>query len=117
MIQASIDGLSAEQIRLRLRLPISTRQVQRILRARRGPVEQKKSGRLPEDAFGAGAFRSIVFQLLVDRGLDPHLCGICGIKQLKVCDMHHTKYDGATIYDVIFACHACNVAREQKGLA
>lgn len=116
IIALSRQGFSAERIRLRLQLPITARQVQRILQQRRGPVS-KDSGRAHMDGFGAGAFRSIVEQLMVARGLDPHVCGICKVRQLKKCDIHHTKYDGATIEDVIFACRSCNLAREQKGLA
>lgn len=116
IIELSIEGLSAAKIRERLTLPITTRQVQRIIASRRGPMPTD-SHREVMDGFGSGALRSIVMQLLIAKGLDPHVCGICGVRQLKVCDLHHTKYDNATIHDVIFACRSCNLARQQKGLS
>lgn len=115
ILRLSRHGLSASKIRLKLTLPIGTRQVQRLIADHRGPVP-KDSGRQHMDEFGSGAFRSIVEQLMVARGLDPHVCGICKVRQLRKCDIHHLKYDGATIEDVIFACRSCNLAREQKGL-
>ncbi|MCA1565851.1 MAG: hypothetical protein LC803_09475 [Acidobacteria bacterium] len=115
IIELSRTGLSANKIRIRLKLPITTRQVQRIIAERRGPVP-KESGRLHMDSFGSGAFRSIVEQLMIARGLDPHVCGVCKVRQLAKCDIHHLKYDGATIEDVIFVCRSCNLAREQMGL-
>ena len=36
---------------------------------------------------------TIVFDLMVARGLDPYQCSECGNRQAKKCDIHHTKYD------------------------
>ena len=46
------------------------------------------------------------------RNLDPLLCMQCG-KQGKT-DIHHTRYDGATLYDLEFICHKCNTQQANK---
>jgi hypothetical protein len=54
-------------------------------------------------------------QLMIHRlGKDPNLCELCG-KAGKM-DIHHTKYDGATLYDLVFACRRCNTQTENRGL-
>ena len=54
-------------------------------------------------------------QLMVHKlGKDPNLCELCG--RVGRMDIHHTKYEGATLYDLIFACRSCNLQTENKGL-
>jgi hypothetical protein len=41
---------------------------------------------------------------------------MCGAKPESGCQIHHTKYDGATIYDLMYVCQHCNVLGENRGL-
>ena len=42
-------------------------------------------------------------------------CELCGITGVKL-DIHHTKYDGATVYDLKLACRSCNLIKENLNL-
>lgn len=54
-------------------------------------------------------------QLMIHRlGKDPNLCELCG--RVGKMDIHHTKYVGATLYDLVFACRSCNLQPQNKGL-
>ena len=54
-------------------------------------------------------------QLMIHRlGKDPNLCELCG--KVGKMDIHHTKYDGATLYDLLFACRRSNTQTENRGL-
>jgi 5-methylcytosine-specific restriction endonuclease McrA len=54
-------------------------------------------------------------QLMIHRlGKDPNLCELCG--KVGKMDIHHAKYDGATLYDLVFACRRCNTQAENRGL-
>ena len=48
-------------------------------------------------------------------GRDLTTCELCG-KHLKKPEFHHTKYDGATIYDLMVVCHSCNMLGENRNL-
>ena len=62
-----------------------------------------------------GPMGILVRQIMVGRlGKDPNICELCG-KTGKM-DIHHRKYDGATLYDLVFACRSCNLLPENKGL-
>lgn len=62
-------------------------------------------------------FFNLIVQLLKKMGKDFTKCEQCGNElppgKAKV---HHTKYDGATLYDLEVICHKCNLKPENKGL-
>lgn len=61
-------------------------------------------------------FGILIFQLMVDKlGKDPDHCELCG-KPCKAT-FHHTKYDGATLYDIIVACMKCQNQAANKGFS
>jgi hypothetical protein len=112
------QGRGSAEIIERLGLTLGRRQIQKIAKSHGIMRPQQRIGRLDEDALGAGPFRSIIEYCLVEhRGLDPYKCSDCGRRMKKKCDIHHTKYDGATIYDLAFVCRRCNTSPRNVGLA
>ena len=65
----------------------------------------------------AWEFRQLVRELLKSMGRDFTKCEQCG-KDLKGkrYEIHHTKYEGATIYDLQIICPQCNKAKRNRGL-
>jgi 5-methylcytosine-specific restriction endonuclease McrA len=56
-----------------------------------------------------GSFRDIVIYCMTEKGQDPNVCFECGDKLTEVTrQIHHLKYDGATIADLRFGCSRCN---------
>lgn len=115
------SGLSPAEIIDRLHLTISPRQVQRIGSARgdrkRREVSRLTTGRIAADDMArSGPLGDIVRQLTKARGDDPHTCAICGVHSDKELTIHHTKYQGATIEDLVFACWNCQMHPVNKGL-
>lgn len=56
-------------------------------------------------------------RILVEQyGKDQHQCEICLDPVPNGATLHHTKYEGATIFDLLFVCQSCNLARENVGL-
>ena len=51
--------------------------------------------------------------LLKDR-LDKGVCELC--KKSAILKIHHTKYDGATLKDLLAICSSCNNKKENKYL-
>lgn len=116
LVKLGNAGFSAAEIKRMLDPPVGVRQINRLMRQYCGPRQEKRpSGRKPEDNI-SGALRDIVTRIMIDRGDDPFLCARCGKKQNRPCDIHHTRYAGATINDLIFLCRSCNCAPENKGL-
>lgn len=108
------EGLSASRIKEQLKLDITIRQIQRI-GAKGGNRKLRRSGRIDEE-FDT-QFRDIVRQLMIERGDDPYLCSLCGVLSEKRMTIHHTKYDGATLSDLVFACMGCQQQFKSRGLA
>lgn len=69
--------------------------------------------RLKQD--GDVRIRDYIITLLEHWGRDFTTCEECGNK-MGVPYLHHTKYDGATIYDILIVCAKCNSKTENKGL-
>ena len=42
---------------------------------------------------------------------DLKTCELCGITGVRL-DIHHTKYEGATVYDLQLVCRSCNLKAE-----
>lgn len=113
IIDLTKQGLSAHKVRDRLGLSCSVRQVQRVARkaVQTGSAANSTLYQFPL------MMRDYIEWCLEQRGLDEHVCGICGERQAKKCDIHHTKYEGATVYDLMYVCRSCNCARVNCGLA
>jgi len=113
IIELAKTGMSGRKIRDRLHLAIPSEKVNAIVRRELGPV---KAGRNSEHN-SLYIIRPLIEQLMVEElGKDPFLCEICKEQQAVHCDIHHTKYEGATIYDLQFVCRSCNLSHVNKGL-
>jgi hypothetical protein len=104
-------GLSAEKIRKRLGPTTTARQIQRFGKKLFG--SSPPGTRVSEDAFGN--VYPYVEECLRRLGRNPYWCVVCEETQPKRCIIHHTKYDGATIYDLVYACTSCNNSRMNRG--
>ncbi len=45
---------------------------------------------------------------------DPESCEMCGCRYKAL--IHHPRYEGATLYDLMFICARCNNNKANKGL-
>lgn len=63
--------------------------------------------RLDIDNYGSGLMIDYIYECFRRLGKDLKTCEQCGITDKKL-DIHHTKYDGATVYDLQLLCHKCN---------
>jgi hypothetical protein len=88
--------------------------VQRVARERVGAVSTTNNSALNAISISMMPY---VRECLRRLGKDPYLCEICDESQAKPCQIHHTKYDGATIYDLQYVCPSCNLARVNRGLS
>lgn len=59
--------------------------------------------------------RPYVIPIFKSQGRDFSKCELCK-KKIKRFDLHHTKYEGATIHDLLIVCHGCNAKSENRGL-
>lgn len=97
-------GYPAHEIKRMLKLPVSTRQVQRIIAYRMRNIE------LPEAFFHGVLVR--YFTDVLER--DPNVCEICtgkSLKPLRLCprDKRDRRNDTrATIEDLAFMCRRCS---------
>ncbi len=72
--------------------------------------------RIKGDAINPGvAVRGYIVPLLKARGVDLTKCDECGTK-LKTLALHHKKYDGATIEDIVPICQSCNLKEKNRHL-
>lgn len=114
--ELTCQGLSARKIRERLKLTITVRSIQRVQRYMYGKTNPFNRNNSTEYQLDIN-MRPYVEECLRRLGKDPFLCENCGERQTKKCDIHHTKYEGATIYDLQYVCRSCNLARANVGLA
>lgn len=70
--------------------------------------------RLTQDSY-TGVMSYYIKECFRRLGIDLKHCKLCG-KNIKRPEFHHTKYDGATIYDLIVVCHRCNMLPENINL-
>lgn len=103
-------GLSGRKIAARLGLSITPRQINRITAASLTRPYISAENTLH-------SVRPYVDYCLQQLGLDPYYCMICEEFQESRCLIHHTKYQDATIYDLVYACASCNNSRANRGLA
>src|SRR5918911_3820091 len=99
------QGVAASRIVEKLDLDVSVRQVQRV-GEKYGDSSLRAKGRLAAGEWGS-QFKDIVLQMMIDRGDNPKLCALCGKKSDKQMTIHHTRYAGATLADLVFACGSC----------
>lgn len=71
--------------------------------------------RLKQDIYRDN-FREIVIMLLKKIGKDFKRCEQCNEELSGKFVLHHTKYDGATIYDLEVICQRCNTQPENRFL-
>lgn len=58
-----------------------------------------------------------IWSIFKQQGKDLNKCEQCGVKVIgRRRQLHHTKYDGATINDIQIVCSKCNMKLENKGL-
>jgi len=113
IVELTRSGMSARTIKCKLGLGLTVRSIQRVAENYVGPtskVANSWANQLPIE------LRPHIIWCLEQLGLDPHTCAICKERQTKKCDIHHTKYEGATIYDLQYVCRSCNLARVNHGL-
>lgn len=60
--------------------------------------------------------REIVLTMMRKEGRDFTRCQLCPARITGAPDIHHTKYDGATYYDLLLVCRKCNSASENRYL-
>lgn len=61
-----------------------------------------------------GNIRAYVNAIFDYWGRDWYTCGLCGKDLSYRGFIHHTKYDGATIYDLLIVCRSCNTLPENQ---
>lgn len=61
-------------------------------------------------------FREYVLECFRRLGKVFNRCEQCDVITTKL-EIHHTKYEGATLYDLQLVCHRCNLQSYNKGLA
>jgi 5-methylcytosine-specific restriction endonuclease McrA len=61
--------------------------------------------------------RPYILALMEDEGRDFNTCEYCG-KHIpdNHFEIHHTRYEGATYYDLMIVCRSCNKIPENVGL-
>jgi hypothetical protein len=101
-------GRIAEQVGL------TPRQVQRVIANRVG--SSRGQGNSANNALLQ--IRHTVVGILEEQGRDFTKCELCGEKIPEgKFDLHHTKYEGAALDDILIVCRACNTSRANKFLA
>ena len=69
-----------------------------------------------EDDVTRATLRPYIFECFRRLGKDFNKCEQCGVTGKKL-DIHHTKYDGATVYDLQLVCRSCNLSSDNRLLA
>lgn len=113
IIALTKHGLSARKIQRYLSQPYSLRQINVYATKVLGPP---RKGNNSSAHWIGPTFMPYVEYCLKQLGKDKYVCELCWDSVPKGCVVHHTKYEGATIYDLMYICTSCNLARENKGL-
>lgn len=114
IVKLTIEGMSAAKVKQKLNLPISVRAIQRVAAKHVGASGTNKNGAA---YFIPAFFMPLIHTLLAELGLNRYECGICHDLVPKGCIVHHTKYEGVTIFDLMYVCVSCNNSRTNVGLA
>lgn len=95
---------------------VSLRQIQRTVHPYRQAVNPNT---LPySDDARLNNLRPIIIALMESQGRDFKICELC-LEPISgnSFDIHHTKYNGATYYDLLIVCRKCNTATHNRYLA
>lgn len=65
--------------------------------------------RQPVDDLARSTLRPYIYECFRRMGKRLDKCEQCGVTDKKL-DIHHTKYDGATVYDLQLVCRSCNLS-------
>lgn len=107
-------GLAASKIRRYLRRPITAENVARYARRVLGPaptgINNSRANLITVSDM------PYVLEAMRRMGKDRYRCEVCLDPVPRGCMVHHTKYQGATAYDLMFVCGSCNQSRVNKGL-
>lgn len=107
-------GLSVRKIQEHLSQPMNARAINRYVTKKLGPAPK---GNLSKENAIQPAFMPYVVEALRRLGKNPYICELCDDPVPKGCIVHHTKYEGATVYDLMYICTSCNLSRANKGLS
>lgn len=107
-------GLSAVKIRRYLKSTYTNDQITRYVRRKLGP--RRAGNTSMQIDWIPVSFMPYIHYCLEHIGKDRYRCELCLDQVPKGCVVHHTKYEGATIYDLMYLCQSCNLARENTGL-
>lgn len=61
--------------------------------------------------------RSVIREILGRQGRDFETCEQCGKPTKGHSELHHTRYEGATIHDFEIVCRSCNRLARNRGFA
>lgn len=108
-------GLAAVKIRRHLTQQISVKRISSYANKVLGPapngINNSRANQIhPSDM-------PYVLEAMRRLGKNRLQCEICLDPVPGGCIVHHTKYEGATVYDLMFVCGSCNQARANKGLS
>jgi hypothetical protein len=56
----------------------------------------------------------IIWAMIRRDGRDPAFCELGNHPLVGRPTLHHTKYEGATYYDLLIACYSCQLKKENK---
>lgn len=108
-------GLSARKLKKYLHNPtMSEKSIGNYVLKKLGPM---RKGNASVANWIGPSFKPYVIEALRLLGKNPYICEICLESVPKGCVIHHTKYEGATVYDLMYICMSCNLSRENKGLS
>lgn len=113
IITLTKHGLSARKIQKYLKTPLTIRVITSHATRVLGP--RRRANNSSANLITA-SFMPYVQWCLEQIGKDKYTCELCLEPVPKGCIVHHTKYEGATIYDLMYICGSCNLARENVGL-
>lgn len=113
IIMLTKHGLSVRKIQKHLTAPLSERQINLYVNKKLGP---RRTGNSSIANWISPSFKPYAVEGLKRLGKDPRTCELCLEFVRGGCIIHHTKYEGATLYDLMYICTSCNLSRENKGL-
>ena len=95
------SGKSASWIQEHLGLPITVRQVQRLIHDRLGPRPTRAAITRPD------LLRSVVLASMKERGLNEHWCSVCGEYRAVPCLIRCTSWR-QDVEHLVFVCRGCS---------
>lgn len=77
----------------------------------------RKIGNGQNSYYSLNHIRKYIVALAIRDGRDLGTCEMCGSSTNDKPVFHHTKYEGATYYDLKIACTRCNTQKENQLLS